>query len=62
MLDALRDWALDAPTAQAQIVVPSLGGDSVTVGAAGMAFADLLQDPVGVLAGAAGDAGTVLDA
>jgi predicted NBD/HSP70 family sugar kinase len=62
VLDALRDWALDAPAAQAQIVVPALGGDSVIVGAAELAFADLLQDPVGVLTGAAGDAGTVLDA
>ena len=62
VLDALREWALDAPAAQAQIVVPSLGGDSVIVGAAELAFADLLQDPVGVLAGAAGGAGTVLDA
>ena len=62
VLDALRDWALDAPAAQAQIVVPSLGGDSVIIGAAELAFADLLQDPVGVLAGAAGGAGTLLDA
>ena len=62
VLDALRGWALDAPAAQAQIVVPSLGGDSVIIGAAELAFADLLQDPVGVLTAAAGGAGTILDA
>jgi ROK family len=49
-------------TCRCGIVVPALGGDSVIVGAAELAFADLLQDPVGVLTGAAGDAGTVLDA
>ena len=62
VIDALHEWALDAPAGQAQIVVPRLGGDSVIVGAAELAFADLLHDPVDVLAGAAGGVGAVLDA
>ncbi|MET0837728.1 MAG: ROK family protein [Marmoricola sp.] len=62
VIDALHEWALDAPAEQAQIVVPSLGGDSVIVGAAELAFADLLHDPVDVLAGAAGEPGTILGA
>jgi predicted NBD/HSP70 family sugar kinase len=62
VLDALHEWALDAPAEQAQIVVPALGGDSVIVGAGELAFADLLHDPVDVLAGAAADSGTILGA
>jgi hypothetical protein len=41
-----------APADQTEIVVPMLGGDSVVLGAAELAFSDLLADPVGVLAGA----------
>lgn len=51
VLAAMRDRALMAPADQTQIVVPMLGGDSVVLGAAELAFSDLLADPVGVLAG-----------
>jgi predicted NBD/HSP70 family sugar kinase len=54
VLAALRTWALDAPAEQAQIVLPSLGGDSVIIGAAELAFTDLLHDPLVVLAEAEG--------
>ncbi len=54
VLDAVRDWALSAPAAQARIVLPSLGGDSVLIGAAELAFTDLLQDPVAALTDADG--------
>ena len=50
VLEALDDWALSAPAEQTQLVVPMLGGDSVVIGAAELAFADMLHDPVGVLA------------
>ena len=49
VLTALDEWALGAPAAQTKIVVPMLGGYSVVLGAAELAFADLLDDPVGVL-------------
>lgn len=52
VLDALETWALDAPAEQAQIVLPWLGGDSVIIGAAELAFTDLLADPVDLLAAA----------
>ena len=52
VLDALESWALPAPAEQAQIVLPWLGGDSVIIGAAELAFTDLLHDPVELLAGA----------
>jgi predicted NBD/HSP70 family sugar kinase len=54
VLDSLESWALPAPAEQAQIVLPWLGGDSVIIGAAELAFTDLLQDPVELLAGADG--------
>jgi predicted NBD/HSP70 family sugar kinase len=54
VLAALHTWALDAPAEQAQIVLPSLGGDSVIIGAAELAFTDLLHDPLRVLAEADG--------
>ena len=62
VLDALRDWALEAPAAQAQIVVPSLGGDSVSSGRPSWPSPTYCETRSAVLAGAAGDAGTVLDA
>lgn len=46
---ALRTWALEAPAAVAELALPGLGGDSVIVGAAELAFADLLADPVATL-------------
>lgn len=62
VLDALDAWALEAPAREAQIVLPWLGGDSVIVGAAELAFTDLLADPVGVLARAEGALSTVMGA
>ncbi len=62
VLAAMRDWALGPAVAEAQIVLPSLGGDSVLIGAAELAFTDLLHDPVDALAVADGAAGTILDA
>ncbi len=47
--DALVTWALPAPAQEAEIVVPGLGGDSVIIGAAELAFGDLLADPVATL-------------
>ncbi len=55
----LHEWALDAPAAQAQIVLPALGGDSVIIGAAELAFTDLLHDPVEVLATTEGAGATI---
>lgn len=52
--EAMGTYALDAPAATAQIVMPALGGDSVLLGAAELAFADLLTDPVETLARAGG--------
>jgi predicted NBD/HSP70 family sugar kinase len=49
VLEALAEWALEAPAEQAQIVLPSLGGDSVIIGAAELAFTDLLENPVDTL-------------
>ena len=54
VLSALEDWALEAPAEQAQIVLPWLAGDSVILGAAELAFADLFLDPATVLAKAEG--------
>jgi predicted NBD/HSP70 family sugar kinase len=50
VLDALAEQALAAPHEMTQIALPGLGADSVLVGAAEMAFAALLADPVGRLA------------
>ena len=60
VLHAMKEWALGAPAAEAQIVLPSLGGDSVLIGAAELAFTDLLQDPVAALAVAEGAVGRIL--
>jgi len=62
VLEGLQEWALHAPAAQAHIVLPSLGGDSVIIGAAELAFTDLLHDPVEVLATTAGAGATILGA
>lgn len=45
--------ALAAPRAQVRLELPGLGGDSNLLGAAEVAFAPLLHDPLGVLAAAA---------
>jgi predicted NBD/HSP70 family sugar kinase len=62
VLAGLQQWALHAPAAQAHIVLPSLGGDSVIIGAAELAFTDLLHDPVEVLATTEGAGATILGA
>src|ERR1700712_758476 len=46
VLEALDEWALQAAAEQAQIVLPWLGGDSVIIGAAELAFTDLLDNPI----------------
>ncbi len=61
VLASLHDWALTAPAEQAQIVLPALDGDSVIIGAAELAFTDLLHDPVDVLASADGAVAAILD-
>ena len=50
VLEAMRSWALRAPADEVEVVLPGLGPNSVLVGAAEIAFSDLLQDPVGLLA------------
>lgn len=60
VLDAFQAWALDAPAREASIVLPWLAGDSIIVGAAELAFTDLLADPVGSLARAEGALTAVL--
>jgi predicted NBD/HSP70 family sugar kinase len=50
--EAMRGAMLVAPGGQVSVVVPRLGGDAVLVGAAEMAFARLLSDPLQVLADA----------
>src|SRR4051794_3925675 len=62
VLEALREWALDAPAEQAQIVLPALGGDSSIIGAAELGFTDVLHDPVEVLAACTGAAATIIGA
>jgi predicted NBD/HSP70 family sugar kinase len=54
VLEALDEWALKAPAEQAQIVLPWLGGDSVIIGAAELAFTDLLDNPIHSLQRASG--------
>jgi len=49
---ALIEQALPAPRAQVRLALPGLGGDSVLVGAAELAFADLMLDPVSRLGSA----------
>ncbi|WP_375003806.1 ROK family protein [Aeromicrobium sp. CTD01-1L150] len=51
----LHSHALVAPREQVRVTLPALGADTVLVGAAEMAFAPLLQDPVAVLSHAATD-------
>lgn len=48
--DAVRSRALVAPSEHVRIALPGLGADSVLVGAAEVAFAGLLADPVAGLA------------
>lgn len=48
--EALRERALHAPHQQVSIALPGLGGDSVLLGAAEIAFQPLLADPVATLA------------
>lgn len=61
VLAAMRDWAMGPAAEEAQIVLPGLGGDSVLVGAAELAFTDMLQDPVATLALADGAVATLTD-
>lgn len=49
---AMGDAMLTAPGAQVRVTVPALGSDTVLIGAAELAWQELLADPVGVLAGA----------
>ncbi len=51
--DAMVDQALSAPYEQVRVALPGLGGDSVLVGAAELAFADLMLDPVARLGASA---------
>ncbi|CAN5135529.1 ROK family transcriptional regulator [soil metagenome] len=51
----LEARALHAPHEQVQILLPGLGGDSVLLGAAEVAFQPLLADPVAALARACRD-------
>ena len=51
---ALNAAALAAPAEQVELVVPSLEGDAVLIGAAEMAWEDLLVDPVALLRGDVG--------
>ncbi len=46
----MTEQALFAPHQMVQIALPGLGGDAVLLGAAELAFAELLADPVGRLA------------
>lgn len=50
---SLDDAALAAPAEQVLLRVPELGGDAVLIGAAELAWQNLLDDPVGTLGGAA---------
>jgi predicted NBD/HSP70 family sugar kinase len=43
---ALKEYALEAPGRHVQLVPPSFGADSALLGAAELAFADLLADPL----------------
>src|SRR5690606_34482652 len=47
---AVYEGALVAPGEQATITLPTLGADSVLLGAAELAFEPLLEDPAAVLA------------
>jgi predicted NBD/HSP70 family sugar kinase len=52
--DALRRAVLRAPGEQVRLAVPELGADAVLLGAAELAWQDLLADPAGVLTTSAG--------
>lgn len=56
----LAAHALTAPREHLKVCVPGLGGDSVLLGAAELAFGPLLSDPVAVLASACHDVESVL--
>ncbi len=60
VLEALDEWALQASAEQAQIVLPWLGGDSVIIGAAELAFTDLLDNPIHTLQRASGAVAGIL--
>ena len=45
---ALHEYALEAPGQHVQLMQPTFGGDSALLGAAELAFADLLADPLTV--------------
>ena len=53
--ETVRSRALVAPNELVRIALPTLGADSVLVGAAEVAFAGLLADPVAGLARAQRD-------
>ena len=49
VLEAMRTWALRAPVERVEVLLPGLADNSTLVGAAEIAFSDLLEDPVAVL-------------
>jgi predicted NBD/HSP70 family sugar kinase len=49
IVKAMHDTAMQAPGRMVRLCAPGLGGDSVLLGAAELAFEPLLADPVGVL-------------
>ena len=51
MVRAALEGALAGPRDQVQLRLPALGDDSIAIGAAELAFAPLLEDPLGTLAG-----------
>ena len=55
--EALGRAVLRAPGEQVRLAVPELGADAVLLGAAELAWQDLLADPAGVLTASAGAAG-----
>ncbi len=58
--EALAERALEASCRSVTISGPGLGGDSVLLGAAEIAFDSLFVDPVAAISGGQVDAGTVL--
>ncbi|MGH3423276.1 MAG: ROK family protein [Nocardioidaceae bacterium] len=59
--EAMRAGALVASVQQSSVVLPALGADSVLLGAAELAFAPLLEDPVKVLSDSDGAVRELLD-
>jgi predicted NBD/HSP70 family sugar kinase len=45
---ALREYALEAPGQHVQLMHPTFGADTALLGAAELAFAELLADPLTV--------------